>query len=89
MKFKSNLLILRLKEEVDGLFGSRKEIKYEDLTKLKYLGMCILETLRLWPPGIFYNVFFNICINLKAKKYPKSPVLKFKISLIKYFLIKI
>ncbi len=36
------------------MLGYRKEIKYEDLTKLKYLGMCMKETLRLWPtvPGL-------------------------------------
>ena len=51
----------------------RKEIKYEDLTKLKYLGMCIKETLRLWPTGIFLQYFFKYLYKLEGKKNSKWP----------------
>ncbi|XP_075136795.1 cholesterol 24-hydroxylase-like [Leptodactylus fuscus] len=43
----------RLRDEVDEVIGSRRDIEYEDLGKLQYMSQVLKETLRLYPtaPG--------------------------------------
>ena len=43
-------MILRCREEVDQVLGSKLEITYDDITKLKYVGCVFKETLRIFPP---------------------------------------
>nr|UOU03257.1 cytochrome P450 3049B1-1 [Brachionus rubens] len=38
----------KIKDEIDLEIGSKTDLKYEDLTKLKYLSSVIKETLRKW-----------------------------------------
>ncbi|XP_056403227.1 cholesterol 24-hydroxylase-like isoform X3 [Hyla sarda] len=46
-------ILARVQSEVDEVFGSKRDIEYEDLGKLKYLSQVLKETLRLYPtaPG--------------------------------------
>ncbi|XP_040268461.1 cholesterol 24-hydroxylase-like [Bufo bufo] len=46
-------VLARLQVEVDEVIGSKRDIVYEDLRKLKYLSQVLKETLRLYPtaPG--------------------------------------
>eukprot|EP01062_Namystynia_karyoxenos_P030166 TRINITY_DN22550_c0_g1_i1.p1 TRINITY_DN22550_c0_g1~~TRINITY_DN22550_c0_g1_i1.p1 ORF type:complete len:635 (+),score=225.30 TRINITY_DN22550_c0_g1_i1:73-1905(+) len=41
----------RLQEEIDGFFArlGGREMEYRDLSELRFLTRCIMETLRLWP----------------------------------------
>ena len=41
----------RLRAEIDSVLGSRSEIKFEDLSELKYTGCVFKETLRMYPPA--------------------------------------
>jgi len=45
------LLKKKLLEEIDSVIGRDKEITLENVKYLKYLGMCIDETIRLYPPA--------------------------------------
>ena len=40
--------MLRLREEIDSVIGSKQEITSDDLSKMKYLNSVIKETLRKW-----------------------------------------
>ncbi|XP_072283872.1 cholesterol 24-hydroxylase-like [Pyxicephalus adspersus] len=46
-------ILERVQEEVDEVIGSKRDIEYEDLSKLNYLSQVLKETLRLYPsvPG--------------------------------------
>lgn len=51
--FKFNNLTMkktRCRAEIDEVIGSRTEITYDDITKLKYLSCVFKEALRLYPP---------------------------------------
>lgn len=45
-----SMIFERCREEVDEVLGSRQEITYEDIMKLKYISGVFKETLRLFPP---------------------------------------
>ncbi|OXB62479.1 hypothetical protein ASZ78_003867, partial [Callipepla squamata] len=40
----------RVQAEVDEVLGSKRDIEYEDLGKLKYLSQVLKESMRLYPP---------------------------------------
>ncbi|XP_056403232.1 cholesterol 24-hydroxylase-like [Hyla sarda] len=46
-------ILVRVQAEVDEVIGSKRDIDYEDLGRLKYLSQVLKETLRLYPtaPG--------------------------------------
>ncbi|CAJ0940772.1 unnamed protein product [Ranitomeya imitator] len=46
-------ILARVQAEVDEVFGSKRDIEYEDLGKLQYLSQVLKEALRLYPtaPG--------------------------------------
>ncbi|XP_075700165.1 cholesterol 24-hydroxylase-like [Rhinoderma darwinii] len=46
-------ILARVQAEVDEVIGSKRDIEYEDLGKLKYLNQVLKETLRVYPtvPG--------------------------------------
>nr|QVK45596.1 cytochrome P450 [Brachionus paranguensis] len=48
---KNTHILPRLREEIDSVLGAKKEVTYEDLTKLEYTECVFKETLRLWPPA--------------------------------------
>ena len=43
--------VTRCREEVDQVLGSKTEIQYEDVPKLKYISCVFKEALRLYPPA--------------------------------------
>ncbi|NXV74704.1 CP46A hydroxylase, partial [Atlantisia rogersi] len=43
-------ILARAQAEVDEVLGSRRDINYEDLSKLTYLSQVLKESLRLYPP---------------------------------------
>jgi len=40
----------RVVAEVEEVLGDKDEIEFDDLARLKYMGQCIKETLRMYPP---------------------------------------
>ncbi|XP_078699297.1 cytochrome P450 4A25-like [Branchiostoma floridae x Branchiostoma belcheri] len=40
----------RVREEVDAVMAGKDELTWQDISKLKYLTMCIKEAMRLYPP---------------------------------------
>jgi len=40
----------KVQQEIDLVFDSTEELKLGDISKLKYLRMCIKESMRLHPP---------------------------------------
>nr|UVK78545.1 cytochrome P450 [Anoplophora glabripennis] len=49
----------KLREEIRNYLTENKEITYENLTQLKYMEMCILETLRRYPALPFLDRLCN------------------------------
>ncbi|XP_065061538.1 cholesterol 24-hydroxylase-like isoform X2 [Rhopilema esculentum] len=45
----------RLKDEIDIVLHDNKDVTFEDLGKMKFMGQCIKETLRLYPPAASFN----------------------------------
>ena len=43
--------IFRLREEADEVLGTRRDVAYEDLSRLHYCDNVIKETLRMYPPS--------------------------------------
>jgi len=43
-------LVLRLREEVDTVLGSKSFVSSEDLIKMEYLNQVFQESLRYWDP---------------------------------------
>ena len=64
--------LARLEEEVKEVLGTRNDVIYDDLPKLKYLDCCLKETLRLYPPapGIIRITPGNV--TLAGYKVPKG-----------------
>lgn len=55
-----------VREELDG-----KQVTYEHLQKMKYLDMCVSETLRKWPPATFLDRSCNkptVLVNTDGNK---------------------
>ena len=66
-KIKQNF---RLREELDEVLGSRLEINYEDLPKLKYTSCVIKETLRLWSPVPSFSRVSNCEFKINGYQIP-------------------
>ena len=65
----------RCRKEVDEIIGSRSEITYEDVTKLKYIGCVFKEALRLYPPAPALTRVITDEMNIDGLKIPVgSPV---------------
>ena len=43
--------LAQVQQEIDEVLGTRNDVIYDDLQKLKYLDCCLKETLRLYPPA--------------------------------------
>ena len=43
--------LARVEQEINEVLGTRSDVIYDDLQKLKYLECCLKETLRLYPPA--------------------------------------
>jgi hypothetical protein len=61
--------------------GSRKEIKYEDLSNLKYTTCCIKETLRLWPIAAGLSRVSKGEFKIKDINIPDGTIIQVKILL--------
>ena len=44
---------------MDNVLGSRNEITYEDISKLKYVGCVFKEALRIYPAGPFLSRYLT------------------------------
>jgi cytochrome P450 len=68
---------LRLREEIDQIFGSREIIKEHDLLELKYTNFVIKETLRKWSvaPDLNRTVTSND-FHIKSFHIPKGTLIQ-------------
>jgi len=67
-------------EEIDRVIGRNEEITFENVKNLKYLGMCLDETLRLYPPATVITREVQRDVELiKDIFIPKDSVLAFNV----------
>ncbi|MDK2413634.1 cytochrome P450, partial [Aphanizomenon sp. 202] len=59
----------RLRQEMSEMVEEHGDITYQGIMEAKYLDACVMETLRLYPPGLFLE---RKCI--KEYKIPGTDV---------------
>jgi cholesterol 24(S)-hydroxylase len=57
--------ILRAKAQVDNVLGAKRDVTYEDLTKLEYINCVFKESLRKWPPAGEFSRFSTEDVELE------------------------
>uniref|UniRef100_A0A8C5Q460 Cholesterol 24-hydroxylase n=1 Tax=Leptobrachium leishanense TaxID=445787 RepID=A0A8C5Q460_9ANUR len=69
-------ILEKVQAEVDDVIGSKRDLDYEDLGKLKYLSQVLKETLRLYPtaPGTSRGLHEELVIN-GVRIPPKTTVM--------------
>lgn len=62
----------KCKEEVDEVFGDKKEIEWDDLLKLNYVTLVIKESLRLYPPFPMFSRGLDKSYEIDGKVVPQG-----------------
>jgi len=67
-------IMARLVTEVNKVLGDKDEIEFDDLGQLQYMGQCIKETLRMYPPAAAVDRETTEDIEYLGYKLPKGTV---------------
>ncbi|XP_073434076.1 cholesterol 24-hydroxylase-like [Dendrobates tinctorius] len=69
-------ILQKVQAELDEIIGSRRDIEYDDLGKLRYLSQVLKETLRLYPPAPGTSRLLQEDMIIEGVRIPKNtPVL--------------
>ncbi|XP_066298428.1 cytochrome P450 4A25-like [Branchiostoma lanceolatum] len=60
----------RVREEVDVVMAGKDELIWEDISKLKYLTMCVKEAMRLYPPVPIVSRKITRDFNFAGHRFP-------------------
>ncbi|XP_073498329.1 cholesterol 24-hydroxylase-like [Phyllobates terribilis] len=67
----------RVQGEIDDVFGSRRDVTYEDLNKLQYLSQILKETLRLYPTAPGTSRLLDKALVIEGLRIPPNVSLVF------------
>lgn len=69
---KNKEIFNKCREEVDNVLGSKSDITYDDITKLKYCGAVFKESLRLYPPATEVSRLVTDELIVNGYRIPKN-----------------
>lgn len=62
----------KCQDEVDGVFGGKEELEWDDLFQLKYVTLVIKESMRLYPPFPMFSRSLDKSYEIAGKLVPQG-----------------